>query len=302
MARRNARGGGARKTSGRPLSSFSYLKCYFLLLTRPGMFKTVYPFLGTVIKDFFAAQFLAKWKLSRVHVVNVQSPVDDLIPFVPSKVEVYLRFINYWLQPLSMLIARWGMKRAMPACREFISLVRRCYLEASRVYRVRLSTTDRPACRERGFRMIHFFDPHLMCVPSLHISIIALCLSYFQKKILAQDDFSDGDRAMWGDELQTEAVAIAESVLFIKQHSVHCVSAALYMMTRITDGLFTDSDARDFLGRLFRGNEIPGENSKAAVDYMLSLFNRFSDEGRRASEWHEPLVRWLVEYESRAQN
>jgi hypothetical protein len=94
------------------------------------------------------------------------------------------------------------------------------------------------------------------------------------------------------EELRLGALAITEAVLYVKQHSVNCISAAMYAMTRFDPGLFPREEAEIFTGELFRRdlNEKDGEEIRA---HILGLYRRFLEEGENASDWREPLFRFL---------
>lgn len=288
---------GVEKTTGRHLSSFSWLKCYFVLLTHPRTVVSAYTFLFTVSKNYLGLQFLKKWGIIHIPVINVQTAEDNKIPFTPHRVDIYLHFVNLWLEPLSMLMTRYGIRGAIPYCNELLNLMKKIYTEAGRIYRFRLTTTNRPDYNEtRAFRNIHRLDPHLLCVPSLHIAIVVLCFSYF-KKVFSQSDFSEKERAQWNEELYRGAVRIAESVLYIKQHSVHCVPAALYMMTSIMPDLLSSADAVKFLGDLFsESDDMGNENKKSVTEYIQFMYERLLLEGCYETDWTSPVKNWLLEY------
>ncbi len=288
---------GKEKTTGKPLSSFSWLRCYFVLLTRPDTVKSAYSFLYTVTKNYLGLQFLKKWGFLRIPVVNVQTSVDDKIPFTPYRVHTYLHFVNFWLEPLSMLMTRFGIKKSVPYCTKFLDLIKKVYAEAGRIYRFRLSTTDRPDYNDmKEFRNIHRWDPHLLCVPSLHIAIIVLCCFYF-RNLFASDEFTQEERDQWNGELYEGTVRIAESVLYIKQHSVHCVPAALYMMTRITPDLFTSDDAVKLINDMFvPSDDMSAQDKKEVNDYIHYMYERLFLEGCQEADWTVPVKHWLLEY------
>ena len=269
-----------QKFSSRKLSSFNWFIPYLILPFHPITFKAAWKFIGTVIKDFVILQFFEKWKIYKIPIVNVQIPLDDQIPFIPEKVEVYIHFINFWLSPITMLFFRLGPRQALPAAKTFLFYITKAYSEATKVYSYRLSTTDRPDYKKgRHFKAIHRLDPHYLCVPSLHVAIVVLTFSFF-KTIFERANFTQEEKKNWNEELYSGALAITESVLFVKQHSVNCVSAAMYMMTKITP-FITAQEAQDFISHIFENSpEIDQEKRIEIVKHIMNMFNQFSQESR----------------------
>jgi hypothetical protein len=96
------------------------------------------------------------------------------------------------------------------------------------------------------------------------------------------------------EELKQGALRITEAILYVKQHSINCVAAAMYAMTRFDPPLFTPEEAKDFVSQLFINAEIPAiEDAKALGDYMLERYTRFLEEGTRADAWEAPLLAFL---------
>ncbi|MCR5289447.1 MAG: hypothetical protein K6E51_05600 [Treponema sp.] len=285
------------KVRGKPLSSFNWFKAYPILLTRPETVKSAYSFLYTVTKSYLGIQFFQKWGLFHLPVVNVQTDLDDRIPFTPHRVGIYMHFVNFWLQPLVMLITRYGIHNAAPICNRYLDAIKKIYQEASKIYMFSLSTTNRPDYREtKEFRTIHRFDPHLLCVPSLHIAIIVLCYTFF-RDVFSDADFTEEERKQWNAELYKGTVEIAESVLYVKQHSVHCVPAAMYMMTRTFPELFSSQDAVQLINDMFsRVDDMTPEDRKEIREYIHYMYERLYLEGLQEEDWTVPVKHWIVDY------
>ncbi|QTQ16872.1 hypothetical protein [Treponema parvum] len=284
------------KVSSRSISSFNWLLPYFVLPWRAKTFKTSWKYIGSVIKNFFVLQFFQKWGFYHIPVVNVESPLDDTVPFIPGKIDIYMHFVNFWLSPLSMLIQRFGAGRSLPFAKEFVEYITKAYNEAARVYKFRLTTTNRPDYRKNAkFKNIHNLDPHYLCVPSLHVAIAVLCFSYY-KMLFERENFTEREKEKWNKELYEGAVAITESVLFVKQHSVNCIPAALYMMSHITD-FFTTDDAVNFINDLFKNTpELTGENRRAVIEHIHYMYERLILEGCHEDDWAVPVQRWIVSH------
>ncbi len=248
-------------------------------------------FVATVLTDFFGLQFAAKWRVRRIPVVAVDHPLDAEIPFVPQRIDAYADFIAFWIRPLGALGARLGRRAQRRATVEFLGLLRRCYREAARVYRVRMSTTDRPRHRRGRFLAIHLFDPHLMCVPSLHVMVVVATWTAFRRMV---GPHQPGDA--WAASLEAElfagAVTITESVLLVKQHSVNCVPAALYALARLTPADLTDADAHAFIDRLFRAEpEVAAPAASRIRAHIAATYAELAESPD--ADWTGPVLRML---------
>ena len=137
-------------------------------------------YLGTVLEDFFWLQFAVKWG-SRRYLSSRRPPLDDECLFAPEKVGVYLDFVAYWIRPLGYIGRRFGDDAQRRYTVAFLRLIDRCYREAADVYRFRLSTTRRPHHYKGRFLVIRLFDPHYLCVPSLHVMIVVLAYTFYRR-------------------------------------------------------------------------------------------------------------------------
>jgi hypothetical protein len=96
------------------------------------------------------------------------------------------------------------------------------------------------------------------------------------------------------EEIRRGALTITEAILYVKQHSVNCVAAALYAMTRFDQPLFPQKEAAWFVSQLFIRADIPNaEDSKIIGNYMLELYTKFLEKGNTAQSWEEPLLDFL---------
>lgn len=291
-----------QKFANRELKSFSGVYPYFRLLWSPRTAKVSWKFLHTVTKSYLGTQFLEKWGFYHIPIVKVDSPLDKKIPFTPSKVYIYMDFVYLFLRPLTMLIRRFGLKKAAPICNAWFSSATKVYSEASRMYHHSLSTTERPVYKENfHFRVIHAFDPHLLCVPSLHIALIALTEVFFKREF-KNIGLSDAECFQKNTELYNEAIEIAESVLYMKQHSVNCIPAALYMITKLFPSLFSPNDATNFINDMFLSTElIKPEDVSSIKEYISFMYERYLLEGVAADDWRDPVIRWIDSYDWKAE-
>ena len=241
-------------------------------------------FVRTVLSDFFWLQFSVRLGLRRVPVVDVDHPLDRLVPFQPERVGVYLDFIAFWIRPMGDVRRRLGARAQHRAAVEFLGLIRRCYDEAAQVYATTMSTTRRPRYLKGRFLAIHAFDPHLLCVPSLHIIVVALTWSFYRRL-----DAELGARLFGG------AVAIADTVLYIKQHSVNCIPAALYALGRITPEAFTEADVVAFIEALFADEDaVPAADARAIRDHVLATWRALVADGAADATWQPAVLRFLA--------
>lgn len=279
------------------LCDYSIATIVFTIFTDFDLTLAAISFLKTVFFDFFVVQFSRKFGLSKTPIARVDNELDNKIPFTPSKVGIYLDFSGFWIRPLSMLVKKLGRKEAKPYVYDFLRKITKAYSTAGHVYQTCLTTTNRPHYKKNFyFQMIHIFDPHYMCVPSLHITVVALVWNFYKDAFKKIKLISEEEKKLFIDEIYSGTIQIAESVLYIKQHSVNCIPAALYMMSRIMHPYFNANDAIKFLHDMFKGTDIPQEDQKEIKDYMEFIFERFFLPGISAENWIEPIIAWLKIY------
>ena len=255
-------------------------------LRHPATALGVARFVGTVLKDFFALQFAVKLGLRRVPVVDVDHPLDARIPFTPERIATYLDFISFWIRPLGWIARHHGPRAFVTHGVRFLGLIDRCYREAAEVYRAGMTTTRRPRYYRGRFLAIHLFDPHLLCVPSLHIMIVVATYTYY-RRAFAELGITVAAATALDDELFAEAVEIAESVLYIKQHSVNCLPAALYAISQLTPAEVTAAEVDRFIETLFTSPDetLPGTDAAAIRAHIASTFEDLGREGRDDPDW-----------------
>lgn len=282
------------------LKSFNPLVAYAGVLFAPRTVFTNFRCFGTIIREFFFLQYLEKIHILHIPVVHVDHPLDKKIPFTPSKVSIYLDFINLWVRPLAMLVKKFGSWHASVIVKKWMRLFRKLYVCAGKIYHFRLTTTDRPKYKESlEFRQIHALDPHYLCVPSLHIATVALAFGFY-RKIFDEEDFSPEEKQNWTRELYAGAVEIAETVLYVKQHSVNCIPAALYLLVMNFREYFSADDARKFINDMFQKPEgFSFEEAFQVKDYIKMSFENYLSAGTKAESWYEPVRQFLVDYEAK---
>ena len=288
-------------------SMYAFIKSFFVPSLRPAFCKTV----PSIFYNFFLRQYIAAFLPGRIPVSAVDHPLDKKIPFTPSWVTIYLDFVHFWIRMLSFLFRRYG-RGGYAAARDFILSMGNLYAFAAEVYKKNLSTTKRPfyIARPRFF-VIHLLDPHLMCIPSLHVMVVIHTYTQFAAIVKSLGDEDKlREQAL---EMKHGALAISQAILFVKQHSVNCIPAALYAMTCFSPELFPPKEAEAFTELLFSpppaaekappgGRVHPStapltplpEADKAEIKrHILTLYRRFLAERDTAKPWIEPLLNFL---------
>ncbi len=274
----------------------SLLAVLFRTLGNKQSRKAMLAYLGTVLRDFFFLQFAVKFGFRKIPVISVDHQLDRTVPFTPEKVSVYLDFIAFWVRPLGYIGKRCGKETQLKYTVDFLTLVDRCYREAAEVYRFRMTTTARPKYIKGKFLAIHMFDPHFMCVPSLHVIIVVLAYTFY-RKAFAELGLDAEEREKLDRELFDGAVAITETVLYIKQHSVNCIPAALYAMTHIYPEEVTPTEVMRFIDSLFvNAADVTGENTANIRAHIADLYEELFLEGCQDEYWVTPIQRWLNRY------
>jgi hypothetical protein len=262
------------------------------VLASPVLRETAVRCVKSIFYNFFFRQYRAALLPGRIPVSQVDHPLDKRIPFRPQWVGTYLDFTAFWIRIIGFILDRYG-KPGLPFLKDFIDSMGRVYAFAAEVYSKNLSTTARPRYLARPrFLLIHGVDPHLMCIPSLHVMVMIRSYTQFARMV---HSLGDGETLAGRiEEIRRGALDITEAILYVKQHSVNCVSAAMYAMTRFDRTAFPPSEAAAFVSGLFvRSETIPPEDREALRGYILELYRRFLGEGERALSWEQPLLAFL---------
>jgi len=283
----------------------SILKTLLIVLIHPRLLFRGLRCLAVIIYGFFLFQYKAALFPRKIPVSNVEHDLDSLIPFNPVFVTIYLDFVAFWIRIAGFLAMRRN-KAGLRMAADFISSIAMLYLFALKVYRKNLSTTARPACNKTfRFRIIHLFDPHLMCIPSLHVMIVIHAFTAFRH--FARELGEEKALQPLLERVYTGALAITEAILYIKQHSINCVAASLYTMRHFNPVLFSADDAEAFVNGLFaiRAADIPPEyapfytgpmikteDAPRIREQILSLYRSFTEAN--AADWTSPLLDFLA--------
>jgi hypothetical protein len=281
-------------------------------LSVPSLRPTALRCIFSIFFNFFFRQYRAAWLPGRSPVSRVDHPLDLKIPFVPAWVTIYLDFVTYWVRMLSFLLRVYG-RRAFGAVREFLASMGELYAFAAEAYQKNFSTTDRPFYIARPrFLLIHLVDPHLMCIPSLHVMVVIRTYTQFAAILRSLNEAEHC--AAHIAEMKQGALAITQAILFVKQHSVTCIAAAMYAMTRFDQNLFPPEEAEAFTGLLFGApppppdanavknrlrpcsaprTTLPPADAAEIRAHIISLYRLFLAEGKTTRNWVEPLLHFL---------
>jgi hypothetical protein len=267
-----------------------FWRAVLALLSRP-LWNTYIFTIKSILYNFFYLQYKAVLFPRRVKITRVEHRLDGEIPFTPSWIGVYMDFSPFWIRSQAFLAATFG-KAADPHIAGFVRCIGELYAFAAGVYRRNFSTTSRPFYLGKpGFVSIHLFDPHLMCIPSLHVMVVILTYTRIRQILSAL-----GVEKEYAGEIEAaraRALDITESILYVKQHSINCIAAALYAMTRYDAALFSADEAHDFAGRLFLSGPISDAARTAIKKHILDLYHSFLDAGARSENWEQPLLDFL---------
>ena len=280
------------------LENFSAPKAFFRSILLPLTTGSVWKLIFTVLKDFFFLQLNQKFHFTKRPILNVDTEIDKKIPFRPEHVKTYLSFIDFFIRPVDMMERRLGYKKASQYVCLYLNFIARIYKNAASIYRFCMTTTSRPKYyKTQKFRAIHFLDPHLLCVPSLHVAISAGVYAWFKQffktEVLPQDEAE-----IYLSEIKEKAVAIVESVLFVKQHSVNCIPLALYMLSStMSKSFFSAQDAIDFIESLFLdSDEICEQDRNEIIEYFIYMYDRALLESKYSADWQNCIRHWLMDY------
>ena len=283
----------------KPFGNFSHLWAFVVMPFNSESFRPVWKLLLTAWQIFIRIQNKRKLGISKIKIISVDHELDRKIPFVPENVKIYMDFVNFFCRIMRMFVKKLGLKKGMPLNIKIIDFIRTLYENATKIYLHALSTTDRPLyLKKPKFLLIHFFDPHLLCVPSLHVAI-AIGVWAKVREILTENFFTAGERKQILDEIYYGSIAITESVLYVKQHSINCVAGSLYMLSSAYDeNFFPEDDCKNVIQRLFsNADDISREECAQIQEYIKTTYKKLREEYKKSQgEWVKPLQLWLDNY------
>ncbi len=253
-----------------------------------------FSFIFTVLRRFFIDQFMYKLKPGKVPVKNIEHPLDAFIPVRYETAELYLSFIQIWVSALSYFRHIFGPDFNASIV-EFLGGLSRCYTDAASIYARCLSTTRRPETAPNPrLAFVYAVDPHLFCVPSIHVLIV--CYTYGKIAELLERRGVKKEYLPEIAALRSRAIAITESILYVRQHSLNCIPTALSMLPDFLPS-YTNQESRAFLAELFAHDEgISDEKRTEVLSYMSDLFERMISHESPADTPYSHMVDFLMEY------
>lgn len=252
--------------------------------------------MGTILTTFFLPQLQGRLKIKKRKVVNVDHELDNLIPFSVNYIGVYLSFTPIWIKSIYFLYLEFGNK-SLPLIAAFINSIGQLYKSSFSVTNNCQSTTTRPRSgRNIQLKLMHLVDPHLHCIPSLHVMIV--CFNHL--RISTMISKLAGGISGYEKELvylKDQAVQITNSVLFMKQHSVNCISAGLFALLDECSE-FSDEYALNIIEGIRSINTDSITRIKEITSYISDLYIEFRKSSDLESN-KEVLIDFLHGYENR---
>ncbi|MBN2873935.1 MAG: hypothetical protein JXM71_02475 [Spirochaetales bacterium] len=248
-----------------------------------------------VAKRFFIDQFTYKLFPGSVPIKNIEHPLDEAIPVRYETAALYLSFVRLWVSSLSYFRSRVGASFDSSVI-DFLAGIKRCYIDASSVYGRCLTTTKRPdRAPNPRLALVYAVDPHLFCVPSLHVLIV--CYTYAKlDQLLGRMGLRD-EYCRELTVLRKRALAITESVLYVRQHSINCIPTALFMLSEILPA-YDDAEARSFISCLFADDAGVHPGIRGLIQaYMKNLYDTTGTRGVSDEDPYEGIVRFLRDYD-----
>lgn len=275
-----------------PLERIRYFHTVLAVLSDIGIFLLALQTVFTIIRDFFLVQSRLRPRFMRPPCVLLDHPCDQNIPFAPGWAREYLGFIRLWVTGITWLRIHFGTAGIEPMKRSLRDIIT-MYRTASSVYRQCQSTTSRPA-RIKGNRylaLIHATDPHLNCLPSLHVMVVSWAGYTLAGRIQKPGSGVMEEEAV--AHIRHHARLITETTLYMKQHSVNCIPAALFVMRELFPGCQT-AYGESFLASLFQDTVPEVKDRHEIAGCMITLYRYFLH--RRAASPDTECTQILVEY------
>lgn len=267
------------KREGLNVNRLKPVESLLLIISHRRLFLPGLRVLAAAVTEFFYPQFETRLRPGIRPIVAISHPLDGLLPFVPREIATYLGYIGGWLKSLLYLYKAFG-KRAFPDIEQALRELRLIYLAAGNVYRkCQSTTTGRPLCLDNPrFLLIRVFDPHLHCIPSLHVMTVCYAYFHFRRVVWAhRSNPSTHERAI--RQVYRLALRVTEAMLLIKQHSLADVGPSLFLFSC----LFEDYDKKEvwrFLSDLFDASVLIPEADK--WELRRQIYDSYLEMQRRA--------------------
>ncbi|MCK5675087.1 MAG: hypothetical protein KAH95_17035, partial [Spirochaetales bacterium] len=247
--------------------------------------------LGTLVTKFFIPQHQRRLRIKKRQVVNVDHELDRLIPFSADYLKVYMSFSPLWIKSIYFIYHEFG-KKSFPMIGAYIDSITRLYKNGFDVSDNCQSTTTRPySGRNIKLKLIHWADPHLHCVPSLHVMVV--CFNHLRiESIIKELTGGTKEYEKELDYLGKQAILITNSILYIKQHSINCIPAGLFALSAECSE-FTDEYAQNLISGLSKINNDSIERFDEISSYIIELYTDFQKLSKSSSN-KEILINFLL--------
>lgn len=279
----------------------------WLALSSPSFTRPSLKVALAALRHFFLPQFQTAIFRTRP-VVYVDHPIDRAIPFQPETVSLYMSFIPLWMNAVFWLNKRYG-RAALARLGAFLEGIALLYDEAGSIYLRCHTTTVRPRrLPNLSCAMIQVLDPHLNCIPSLHVTIVFGAWMLARELVDAMGEAGEARAEAWLAGLYNHAQRIAETTMLMKQHSVNCVGASLWYLHTRFPGYFSEEHCADIISGLFtlEGRAVGvKEEARARIRQVFSLLKQYAGEdgmrygpGAIKGDWRGPLLRFIKDFPS----
>ncbi len=276
------------------IENLSVTRGIIFFLTNKKTRKTGFKFLGTIVRTFFIPQYQGRLRLKKRIVVNVDHELDKLIPFSADYIKTYLGFTHLWIKSILFIYLEFE-KKSLPLINQYIMDIGHLYISSFDVTDKCQSTTTRPGSGNNiPLKLIHWMDPHLHCVPSLHVMIV--CFNHLRISSLIKE--LAGETTGYEIELEylrNQAVLITNSILYMKQHSINCIPAGLFALSEECQG-FTDAYAYNLVEELIKINQGSIARFDEISEYITNLYKDFQELSKSCTN-REILINFLLKYE-----
>ncbi len=264
-------------------------------LFRPGILFGLLKTFVKIFSKFFFLQFQTVIFPKTRPVINVDHPLDNNIPFDPSWVGLYNTFTAFWMKAAGWILKNFGIAAADDVAR-FTNDIALLYSSAGEVYEKCQSTTNRPSVTASlNFIIIHIFDPHLHCVPSLHVMVCAYT-AYMTSELIEKYAYEPEEYRAEIDWIYKNALEIIESVLLVKQHSVNCIPAGYYMNSILFDD-FRKKWAGRFIEDMFNDDAKGIKEVKDVKQHINLWYERFIKDYDTSGNRSDVLINFLKTYD-----
>ncbi|MCK5153250.1 MAG: hypothetical protein KAQ93_02745 [Spirochaetales bacterium] len=276
------------------IENLSITAAVITFLTRKETRNTSLKFLGTIVTKFFIPQHQRRLRLKKRIVVNVDHELDKLIPFSADYIKIYMSFSPIWIKSIYFIYKEFGNK-SLPLIEQYISSIAQLYNNGFDVSDNCQSTTTRPySGRNIKLKLLHWVDPHLHCVPSLHVMVV--CFNHLRiGSIIKELTNGNGEYEKELEYLWDQAVLITNSILYMKQHSINCIPAGMFALSaECTE--FNDAYAHNLIAELGKKNIGSIGRFEEISLYITELYTDFQELSKSSSN-KEVLINFLLKYE-----